>query len=577
MQEQLRREGIDGFLVPRADVHQGEYVSARDARLEWLTGFSGSAGFCIATKTEAGVFIDGRYKVQARQQINGVFTAVDWPETTAAAWLNAKFETEATIGFDPWLHTVDQVSTLKNDLTVVEIKPVENLIDRIWDDQPQPANMPFISHALENAGESHQSKRERLAKHLTSDAVIITLPDSIAWLLNIRGSDIPRNPVPQAFAILNKDATVDLFALQGKADQVQEHLGNDVRHHDIGDFVSFVEKMDGKIQIDPKWCPYAIAAILDKNHITTLHGDDPCLLPKACKNDAELSGARAAAKRDGAVMVQFLAWLDEVAPQGGLTEIDVVTQLEGLRRSTNVLRDISFETICGVGPHAALPHYRVSDDSNAAVVLDDLLLVDSGGQYVDGTTDITRTIIVGDPKSDHIKCYTLVLQGVIALSRARFPKGVTGAHLDTLARFPLWTAGMDFDHGTGHGIGSYLSVHEGPQSISRRSDVVLKEGMIVSNEPGYYREGDFGIRTENLIAVITAPKIAGADKREMLAFETLTYVPFDRRLIDVNRLSPQEILWIDQYHADTLALLGDCVEWNVKKWLSAACAPLARH
>ena len=572
LRAQMAAHKIDAFFIPRADAHQGEYVAPRDARLAWLTGFTGSAGFCIATSEQAGVFIDGRYRVQVRDQIADVFSPVHWPEIGAADWLKEVLPASSVIGFDPWLHTVDEISALRDALPDMTLQAVENLVDTIWTDQPTAPTAPFFAQEIALSGESSADKRARLADKLTVACAIITLPDSIAWLLNIRGADIERNPVPQAFAILHKSGEVELFAGPNKARDITDHLGPDVTIHDITAFASHVETLSTPVQIDPKTAPEALRVTLANATIT--HAPDPCLLPKALKNPTEIAGAKAAAKRDGVAMVRFLAWLDAEAPKGSLTEIDVVKKLEGLRRDTNALRDISFETICGAGAHGAIVHYRVTETTNRPVKTGELLLVDSGGQYVDGTTDITRTVIVGSPTDEHRRCYTLVLQGMIAISRARFPKGVGGQHLDALARFPLWTAGMDYDHGTGHGIGSYLSVHEGPQGISRRSTVALEAGMIVSNEPGYYREGAFGIRIENLIAVVPAPAVPGGDDRSMLAFETLTLVPLDRRLIDTKLLSNDEQDWIDRYHTDTLKLLGSDLNGDALDWLEQACAPL---
>lgn len=570
LRTEMTAHNVDAFFIPRADAHMGEYVAPRDARLAWLTGFTGSAGFCIATMKKAGVFIDGRYRVQVRDQVAGDFTPVHWPEVSAADWLSNSVPAGSIIGFDPWLHAVDEISTLRKALPDMRLTPICNLVDLVWADQPTAPNVPFFAQDITHAGFSSADKRAALASDLKADCAILTLPDSIAWLLNIRGGDIERNPVPQAFAIFNKSGTVDLFAGAAKADAVKAHMGKDVICHDIAHFADAIASLTGTVQIDPKTAPEAIRLALAAT--TIHHAPDPCLLPKAIKNPVEIAGAKAAAKRDGAAMVRFLAWLDAEAPKGSLTEIDVVKQLETFRRDTNALRDISFETICGAGAHGAIVHYRVSEATNAPVESDNLLLVDSGGQYVDGTTDITRTIIVGTPTHDHRACYTRVLQGMIAVSRAQFPKGVAGQHLDALARFPLWTAGMDFDHGTGHGIGSYLSVHEGPQGISRRATTPFEIGMIVSNEPGYYREGAFGIRIENLITVVQAPK--GIDGRDMLAFETLTLVPLDRRLIDASLLSNAERDWIDAYHRDTLTLLKEDVTGADLDWLRAACAPL---
>jgi Xaa-Pro aminopeptidase len=565
----MAKHGVDAFFVPRADAHQGEYVAPRDTRLAWLTGFTGSAGFCIATTDQAGVFIDGRYRVQVRDQIAADFTAVHWPEISAAEWIAENLHAGAKVGFDPWLHTVQDIKDLTAALDGMQMCPTPNLIDAIWNDQPDAPIAAFFAQDVSLAGEDSLSKRARLVEGLKADTVVITLPDSIAWLLNIRGADIERNPVPQAFAILFKSGAVDLFAGSHKADAIAEHLGTGVKVHDIAAFIGAISALAGTVQIDPKTAPDAVRRALTA---TVVHAPDPCLLPKAIKTNVEIAGARAAARRDGVAMVRFLAWLDAEAPKGHLTEIDVVKQLESFRRDTNALRDISFETICGAGPHGAIVHYRVTEDTNSPVKTGELLLVDSGGQYVDGTTDITRTVIVGTPTDEHRMCYTRVLQGMIALSRAQFPTGVGGQHLDALARFPLWTAGMDYDHGTGHGVGSYLSVHEGPQGISRRSTVPLEVGMILSNEPGYYREGAFGIRIENLITVVRAPK--GIDDRDMLSFETLTLVPLDRRLIDLSLLSQTERDWIDQYHRDTVTLLGPLIDGAAADWLTIACAPL---
>ncbi|MEL6681756.1 MAG: aminopeptidase P family protein [Pseudomonadota bacterium] len=570
----MTKNGIDGFLVPRADAHQGEYVAGRDARLEWLTGFSGSAGFCAVLAERAGIFVDGRYRVQVRTEVADDFTPVPWPEEKLADWLIANLSDGSTLAYDPWLHTVSEIRALRAALSSIQLHPTGNLVDAIWDDQPPPPDAAFLAHAMEHAGESHHDKRTRIAKEMRGDATILTLPDSIAWLLNIRGADIPRNPVPHAFAILYANGCVDLFTVAVKAQNITDHLGPDVRVLAVTQFLPAVSALTGKVQIDPKSCPDIIVATLEEAQAEVIEARDPCALPKACKNAVEIAGAKAAHERDGVAMVQFLAWLDAQAPKGHLTEIDVVKALEGFRSQTNALRDISFDTICGSGPNGAIVHYRVSEKTNRKIGQNELLLVDSGGQYVDGTTDITRTIAIGTPTEEQRACYTRVLQGMIAISRIRFPKGVGGQHLDALARAPLWLVGMDYDHGTGHGVGSYLCVHEGPQSLSRRSDIPLEPGMILSNEPGYYREGAFGIRIENLIVVVDAPPVPGGDDRDMLAFETLTFVPFDRRLIDTSLLSAAERGWIDAYHATTVSLLGSRLDGPTLNWLRAACAPL---
>lgn len=571
---------VDGFLVPRADAHQGEYVAPCDARLAWLTGFTGSAGFACVLSDIAGVFIDGRYRVQVRDQVADVFTPVHWPEVQLADWLGERLTTGAKVGFDPWLHTAKEIDGLRKDLAPkgIQIVATANLVDDIWDDRPAPPMAAFTAYPNDLAGKSHADKRAEIAATLTKAGVmsaVLTLPDSIAWLLNIRGTDVERNPVPQAFAVIHASGRVDLFARKGKADGIALHLGADVTTHDESTFLGALATLKGPVQIDPKTAPQIVADTLEQAGIKVAQGDDPCLLPKAIKTDAEIAGARAAHLRDGAAMVNFLAWLDEQAPKGNLTEIDVVTALEGFRRATNALLDISFETISGAGEHGAVVHYRVTESTNRPVREGELLLVDSGGQYIDGTTDITRTMAIGTPTHEQRACFTRVLQGMIAISRARFPKGVTGAHLDALARYPLWLAGMDYDHGTGHGVGAYLSVHEGPQGISRRAaPIPLERGMILSNEPGYYREGAFGIRIENLITVVDAPALKGADDRAMLAFDTLTHVPIDRQLIDAQMLTADERAWLNDYHAATLALIGPRVDGDAFAWLDKACAPL---
>ncbi len=577
LREAMLGAGLDGFIIPRADAHMGEYVAACDARLAWLTGFTGSAGFCVVLPNIAGVFIDGRYRMQVRAQVADVFTPVHWPEVKLADWLMEQMPDGGVVGFDPWLHTVDEVAGLREKLGPkrIELRAVGNLVDPLWTDRPAPPDAKFTAYPMEFAGEAHADKRARLALELVEagqQVAVLTLPDSIAWLLNMRGADVTCNPTPQAFALLYADATCDLFCRPGKADLVRDHLGREVRVRDEAEFGPALAGLTGPVRLDHKSAPQHLADVMVA--LNVVHAPDPCILPKARKNPVEIAGTKVAHLRDAAAMAQFLCWLDAEAPKGGLTEIDVVTALEGFRRATNALRDISFETICGAGPNGAIVHYRVTEETNRPVRVGELLLVDSGGQYLDGTTDITRTVAVGPVPPDAAACYTRVLQGVIAISRARFPRGVGGQHLDALARFPQWLAGMDYDHGTGHGVGTYLSVHEGPQGISRRSEVALDPGMILSNEPGYYREGAFGIRIENLIVVREAPAIPGGDARKMLDFETLTWVPLDRRLIDASLLSGPERDWIDAYHAQTLALIGPRVEGLVLDWLGAACAAL---
>jgi Xaa-Pro aminopeptidase len=578
LRKALAEAGLAGFIVPRADIHQGEYVAARDERLQWLTGFTGSAGFCIVLRDVAGVFVDGRYRTQIKGQVDlGHFTPVNWPETKPGDWIRAHLD-GGQVGFDPWLHTADEIAKLETSLegSSVTICPVSNFVDAIWADQPGPPMARAFAHPLALAGQSSEDKRTALAEGLRKAgqrAAVITLPDSLCWLLNIRGADVPRNPILHGLAILHDDARVTLFAEPAKFDEAtRAHLGAHVTLRPPAAFVPALHTLTGPVRVDRATAPLAVSRELAEAGVEVAWGDDPCRLPKARKNAAEVAGTREAHLRDGAAMVEFLCWLDQAAPRGGLTEIDVVRALEGFRRATNALHDISFDTICGAGPNGAIMHYRVTEGSNRPVRANELLLVDSGAQYVDGTTDITRTMAVGDPGAEARACYTRVLQGLIAISRVRFPRGLAGRDLDPLARFPLWVEGQDFDHGTGHGVGVFLSVHEGPQRLSRLSEVPLEAGMMLSNEPGYYREGAFGIRLENLILVAEAPPLG--DNRVQFAFDTLTWVPFDRRLILADRLSVAERAWLNDYHATTRDLLQDRVSAAAKDWLFAATVPV---
>lgn len=579
MRQELAREGLTGFIVPRADVYQGEYVAPRDERLAWLTGFTGSAGYCIALNNRAGVFVDGRYRTQVKAQVADDFTPVDWPEVSLGQWLLDNVEGTGVIGYDAWLHTVGQIETLEAKLkgSGITLVACDNMIDRVWEDQPDPPHARASVQPIEFAGEEHDSKRARLAADLGRKghrAALISQPDSIAWLLNIRGSDIPRNPVAHGMALLNDDATVDLFMNPVKLEDVADHLGPDIRVHAPDMLLKLLVSMAGPIRLDKATTPYKVAHALETAGIETQWGDDPCALPKACKNPAEVAGSVEAHLRDGAAMCHFLQWFDENA-ETGITEIDVVEKLEQCRCDTNALLDISFETISGTGPHGAVIHYRVTKDTNRPLTSGDLLVLDSGGQYRDGTTDITRTLPVGPVGQDEREAFTRVLKGMIAISGLRWPKGLAGMHLEAIGRVPLWQAGQDFDHGLGHGVGSYLCVHEGPQRLSRLSDVPLKPGMILSNEPGYYRPGAFGIRIENLIVVENAPALPNGDShRDMLCFRTLTWCPIDRRLIDTSLLSEGERSWIDTYHETCRHVLGPRLPKEVQMWLDHATAPL---
>ncbi|MFP4274421.1 MAG: aminopeptidase P family protein [Paracoccaceae bacterium] len=576
LREEMARDGLDGFLVPRADAHQGEYVAPRDQRLAWLTGFTGSAGFAVVLQAVAGLFVDGRYTVQARAQVAEVFTPLDWPATRPGAWLRQHLPHGGAVGFDPWLHSVDEIARLRAALegSGITLRESVNLVDRIWEDQPAPPAGAVTPHPDALAGESAADKRTRLAAGLREAghrAAVITLPDSLCWLLNIRGADIPRNPVVHGFAILHDDARVSLFMAEAKLAGVA--LGDGVALHAPEDFLPALAALSGPVRLDPASAPVAVARALEKGDAEPVHGRDPCLLPKATKTRAEIRGAEAAHLRDGAAMCEFLSWLDEQAP-GSVTEIGAATKLEECRRATGELRDISFDTISGAGPHGAIVHYRVTEETDRPLGAGELYLVDSGGQYRDGTTDITRTVAIGDPGAEERACYTRVLQGLIAISRLRWPEGLAGRDLDALARMPLWLAGQDYAHGTGHGVGAYLSVHEGPQRLARTGEEPLLPGMILSNEPGFYREGAFGIRLENLVVVEEAPELPGGNLARMLRFHTLTHVPFDRHLIEAEMLHGPDRAWLNAYHALCRSKIGPRLGNRAKTWLDDATAPI---
>ncbi|WP_170422674.1 aminopeptidase P family protein [Ruegeria arenilitoris] len=576
LRAEIAREGLDGFLIPRADAHQGEYVAPRDARLAWLTGFTGSAGFCVALTGIAGVFVDGRYRTQVKAQVAKDFTPVDWPEISLSAWLKQQLPNGGKVGFDPWLHATGQISAVLKELdgTGIELVRSENLVDRVWPDQPAPPMNPVKSHPIEFAGEAAESKIQRLANDLKQNgcsAAVITLPDSIMWLLNIRGSDIGYNPVAHGFAILHADGHVDLFMAEQKLTDVRNHLGEGVQVHDPAAFLDAVAELQGAVQVDPGTLPQAVADVLgDKMRA----GGDPCALPKARKNAAEIAGSAEAHLRDAAAVIETLCWLDAQTP-GTLTEVQVVTQLEENRRRDNALQNISFDTIAGTGPNGAIMHYRVTDETDSVLKNGHLLVLDSGGQYLDGTTDITRTIAIGNVGDEEKACFTRVLKGMINMSVLRWPAGLAGRDIECIARVPLWAAGQDFNHGVGHGVGAYLSVHEGPQRLSKVSHVPLEPGMILSNEPGYYREGAFGIRIENLVVVQDAPSLATADpERAMLNWRTLTFVPIDRRLIVVDMLTADERDWLNAYHSDVAEKLRPRLGVDAQLWLDAATAPI---
>ncbi len=573
LRTEMAREGLDGFLIPRADAHQGEYVAPRDERLAWLTGFTGSAGFCAAMTDVAGVFVDGRYRTQVKAQVAPDYTPVPWPEVGLSAWLKEQLPNGGKVGFDPWLHAAGQITGALKELagSGIELVRSPNLVDRIWKDQPEPPLNPVKEHPLEFAGETAESKITRLAKDLRDagcSGAVITLPDSIMWLLNIRGSDIGYNPVAHGFAILHVDGSVDLFMAKEK---LVIALGDQVAVHEPNAFLDSLATLEGKVQVDLGTLPQAVADVLQDRMVD---GGDPCALPKACKNPAEIAGSAEAHLRDAVAVVETLCWLDAQAP-GTVTETQVVTRLEENRRKDNALQDISFDTIAGTGPNGAIMHYRVTEETDSLLKDGHILVLDSGGQYLDGTTDITRTVAIGDVGVEEKACFTRVLKGMINMSTLRWPVGLAGRDIECIARAPLWAAGQDFNHGVGHGVGAYLSVHEGPQRLSRVSAVPLQPGMILSNEPGYYREGAFGIRIENLVVVQEAPALPGGDaERAMLNWRTLTYVPIDRRLIVVDMLTAEERGWLNDYHRDVAEKIRPRLGAEAQLWLDAATKPV---
>lgn len=570
--------GLDGFLVPRADRFQGEYVAPCDERLAWLTGFTGSAGFAAVLSEVAGVFVDGRYRVQVKAQTDpSVFTPVAWPETALEEWLIRQLPKGGVVGFDPWLHSAAEVARLETALAgrQIALRPVGNLVDAIWADRPVAPMAPAVAWPEALAGRSAGEKLALVAGDLAArgeDAALITQPESLCWLLNLRGGDVAHTPLMQAMGLLRRDGGLELFVEAAKLTGVVLPASVQVQPPEA--LATVLAGAQGRVRVDDATAPAAAKALLLEAGAEVVAGRDPCLMPKAKKHPAEIAATTAAHLRDGAAVARFLHWFDVEAPKGGLTEIDAARALEGFRAETGALKEISFDTISAAGAHAALPHYRVSEESNAPIRAGEVFLIDSGGQYEDGTTDITRTLAVGEVDAEVKGAFTQVLQGMIAVHRARFPKGVAGAHLDALARAPLWAAGRDFDHGTGHGVGVYLSVHEGPQRISRVSTLPLEPGMILSNEPGYYREGAFGIRIENLVVVAEAPALPGGDDRAMLRFETLTWAPIDRRMILTAMLAPWERDWLNAYHAEVLERIGPLVPEETLAWLTAACAPI---
>ncbi|OYX35206.1 MAG: X-Pro aminopeptidase [Brevundimonas subvibrioides] len=579
----MAEQVLDGFLVPHEDEHQNEYLPAANDRLAWLTGFTGSAGAGVVMKDRAAVFADGRYTVQVRAQVDASqFEILDLVEGGVPAYLE-RAPKGAVIGYDPRLHSPDALASLKRAATKAgaELKPVQtNPVDVAWGEaRPAQPTAPVVPHEDRYSGESSASKRARIGQAIGAagaEAAVLTAPSSIAWLFNVRGGDVIRSPLPLAQAILAANGTAMLFLDPAKVtNELPGWLGDDVMLMPPGELPQAIEGMKGvRVLIDPAQSSAWFFDRLETAGATVVRAMDPCALPRAAKNPVEVEGGRRAHIRDGAALARFLHWVDKVAQVELPDERQVVEALERFREQTGALKDLSFDTIAGVGPNGALPHYRPVTRTIRRMEKGSLLLVDGGGQYLDGTTDVTRTMAIGEPSADQRRIFTLVLKGHIAMATVRFPAGTTGHQLDALARLPMWMAGLDYDHGTGHGVGSYLGVHEGPQRIAKAvNSQPLLTGMILSNEPGYYREGHWGIRIETL-QVVTAPEPIPGGERPMHGFEQLTFAPLDRRLIDIDLLTAGERAYVDAYHAETLAKVGPLLDGEVKRWLEDQCRPL---
>ena len=587
LRKQLAEEGLAGFIVPRADEHQGEYVPLCGQRLAWLTGFTGSAGMAVVLRERAAIFVDGRYTLQAAAQVDKdafeIRHLVDAPPPTWFAIAAAKGD---VIGYDPWLHTPQDVERLRAgaERAGATLRAVDkNPLDQVWEGRPAAPLAPVVAQPDTFAGESAADKRARIGKALANEgaaAAVLSMPESIAWLLNIRGGDVPHTPLPLSFAILRADGTVTLFIDRRKLTPgLDRHLGNAVTIEAPDRLGAALDELakEGRVQVDPASAASWVFDRLGKTGAQIHRAADPCMLPKACKNAVELDGTREAHRRDGAAVTRFLAWLAREASKGALMEIAASDRLEAFRKEGQYFRDLSFPTISGAGSNGAIVHYRASPETEKRLEPGTLYLLDSGAQYLDGTTDITRTIAIGEPSDEMRENFTRVLKGHIALATARFPKGTTGTQLDGFARRALWQVGLDYDHGTGHGVGSYLSVHEGPQRISKAPNAQpLLPGMIVSNEPGYYKTGAYGIRIENLIVVQPSEGApTGNDSRETYCFETITLAPIDRKLVARDLLDRDEAAWLDAYHARVRATIGPLVDTETRAWLEQATAPVA--
>ena len=583
LRAELAKRGLDGFIVPRADAFLNEYVPPNAERLAWLTGFTGSAGAAVVLADRAAIFIDGRYVEQAARETDpALWQRRHLVEEPPAQWLRAHLHAGQKFGIDPWLHSADARARLDGairDAGAESVLVTSNPVDAVWPDRPPPPPDPAVVHDERFAGKSSAAKRAELAAQLVEakeDAAIVSATDSVAWLLNIRGRDVDFNPIVLASAIVHADGRVELFTAPGKIPPaLQVHLGNAVSVHAPDALAGAVAGLAGKrVRVDPDRAPSWFADALRQAGATVVAGQDPCVLPKARKNGAELAGMRAAHLRDGVAVCRYLAWLDRVAALGGQTELSAAAQLLSLRAEGEHFVGESFPAISAAGPHGAIIHYRPTQATDRRIMPGETYLIDCGAQYLDGTTDVTRTVLVGDAPADLPEIRdraTRVLKGHIAIATLRFPQGVAGPHIDAFARRALWDIGLDYDHGTGHGVGAYLNVHEGPCGISRAAKPIpLAPGMVISNEPGFYLPGRYGIRLENLELVVER----GGATKPFLGFEALTFAPFDRRLIEPSLLTEAERTWLDGYHARVLATIGPLLGEEDLSWLQAASAPI---
>lgn len=576
LRAELARLGVDGFIAPRADEHQNEYVPKSAERLAWLTGFTGSAGTAVVLADKAAIFVDGRYILQAPREVDTkLFTPHDLGATTPARWLADNATSGAKIGYDPWVHTPAQIERFAKALegkNVVLTPLAKNPIDTVWSDRPPPPRGAISLYPPRLAGKTAKAKIARVRQALgDADALLVSDPHALAWAFNIRGADVAHTPIALAFALLPKEGKAQLYVdeakLSAKTRSALEAFADVAPADRLSADLAQTGARGLAVLFDSATVPSKLVDLFREAGGKPRLGDDPIALLKAVKNEVELAGARAAHLRDGVALTRFLAWFDETAPKGEITEIAAAQALETFRRDSGELRDVSFPTISAFGQHAAIPHYRVTEKSDLRIGRG-VYLVDSGGQYLDGTTDVTRTLVVGRASKQLREHFTRVLKGHIAIARAVFPQGVSGAQIDAFARRSLWEAGLDFDHGTGHGVGAYLSVHEGPQRISKVGNTPLQAGMILSNEPGYYRAGEYGIRLENLI-IVEPREIAGAE-RKMLGFETLTLAPFDLALVEPKLLSEEDARWLDAYHARVRKELSPHLDAKTRRWLAQA-------